>query len=88
MCIRDRFHLIHRVSRGFWVSLDANYYKGGRSEVNGRKLDDLQREGKLGLTAVYPFARGHSVKLGYTKGSVNRSDGDADTFIVSLSRVF
>jgi hypothetical protein len=81
-------HLVHRFSRGLWASLDASYYKGGRSTVAGRRLDDLQRDSKIGLTLVYPIARKHAVKVGYSLGSINDSDEDFDVWIVAYSRIF
>ena len=81
-------HLIHRFRRGLWVSLDANYYEGGRSTIGGRRLNDLQRDSKVGATLVFPFAKGHAVKVGYSKGSVNDSDEDFDIFIMSYQQLF
>jgi len=81
-------HLIHRFRRGMWASLDVNYYEGGRSTIGGRRLDDLQRDSKVGGTLVFPFAKGHAFKLGYSKGSINDSDEDFDVFIASYQRVF
>ena len=81
-------HLIHRFRPGFWVSLDVNYYEGGRSTIGGRRLDDLQRDSKVGGTLVFPFASGHAFKLGYTKGSLSDSDEDFDVFLVSYQQLF
>jgi len=81
-------HLIHRFRPGLWASLDVNYYEGGRSTIGGRRLDDLQRDSKIGGTLVFPFAKGHVIKLGYTKGSINDSDEDFDVFVVSYQQVF
>jgi hypothetical protein len=81
-------HLIHRFSRGFWVSLDANYYEGGRSTIGGNRLDDLQRDSKLGATVVYPVSKGKAVKLGYSKGSLNDSDESFNVFQISYQQVF
>jgi len=80
-------HLIYRFRPGLWASLDMNYYEGGRSTIGGRQLDDLQRDSKIGGTLVFPFARRHAVKLGYSKGSINDSDEDFDVFLISYQRV-
>ncbi len=81
-------HLIRRFSRGFWVSLDANYYEGGRSTIGGNRLDDLQRDSKIGATVVYPFSKGKAVKLGYTNGSLNDSDEAFNVFQISYQHLF
>tara|TARA_R110002110_G_scaffold91264_2_gene237665 strand:- start:292023 stop:292928 length:906 start_codon:yes stop_codon:yes gene_type:complete len=80
-------HLVRRFSAGFWASLNGNYYRGGRSQIGERRLDDLQRDSKLGLTVVYPLSRRGAVKLGYTNGSINDSGESFDTFLLSYSWV-
>ena len=82
------FHLVRRFSPGFWASLDLNGYRGGQSEINGRRLDDLQRDSKIGFTLAYPFARKHALRFSYSTGSVNDSEEDFDMFHLSYSRLF
>ena len=86
--VAAQMHLVRRFTPGFWASLDINGYKGGRSEINGRKLDDLQRDSKLGATLVFPFAKGHAFKISYATGSTNDSDEEFDTYLVSYQRIF
>jgi len=81
-------HLIHRFRPGLWASLDMNFYQGGRSTIGDRRLDDLQRDSKIGATLVFPFKRSHAIKLGYSKGSINDSDEDFDVFIASFQKIF
>jgi hypothetical protein len=81
-------HLIRTFNSGLWLSLDGNYYKGGRSTVDGRRLNDLQRDSKLGVTLHYSFTRRDFVKLGYTLGSVIDSDEDFDIVVLTYSRIF
>ena len=81
-------HLVRRIRPGMWASLDVNGYWGGRSRLDGRRLNDLQRDSKLGATLVLPVARGRSVKLSYNLGSVNDSDEDFYIFQLSYQHVF
>lgn len=81
-------HLIYRFRPGLWASIDMNYYEGGRSEINEKRLDDLQKDSKIGATLTFPFAKGHALKVGYTTGSLSDADEDYDIFQVSYSRVF
>ncbi|MEH6587707.1 MAG: transporter [Halioglobus sp.] len=81
-------HLVHRFSPGFWASFDLNGYRGGQSEIGGRRLDDLQRDSKFGLTVVFPIARKQAIKFGYSMGSVNDADEDFDVYQLSYQRVF
>ncbi|MEH6517482.1 MAG: transporter [Halioglobus sp.] len=81
-------HLIHRFRAGLWASLDANYYEGGRSKIGGQRLDDLQRDSKIGATLVFPFAYRHAIKMSYSVGSLNDSDENFYTFLIGYQRVF
>ncbi|QFU76821.1 transporter [Halioglobus maricola] len=81
-------HLVHRFSPGFWVSVDMTAYKGGRSTLDDVRLDDLQRDSKLGLTAVFPLARGHGLKASWATGSVNDSDESFNIYSISYQRLF
>jgi len=81
-------HLIRRLRAGFWVSLDLNYYLGGRSTVDGRRLDDQRRDSKAGFTVVYPFAGKNAVKVGYSRGSINDSKENFDYYLIAYQRLF
>jgi hypothetical protein len=81
-------HLIHRFRPGFWASLDVNYYEGGRSTVDGRRLNNVQRDSKIGATLVFPFASIHAIKLGYSNGSITDSNEKFNTFLVSYQQLF
>jgi Putative MetA-pathway of phenol degradation len=81
-------HLVHRFKPGFWASLDSSFYRGGRSTIGGKRLDDLQRDGKLGLTLVFPVARKHVIKASYSTGSIIDSDESFNTFLLGYSHIF
>ncbi|AQA20206.1 hypothetical protein BST95_07935 [Halioglobus japonicus] len=81
-------HLVHRFSPGFWASLDLNGYRGGRSKIDGRRLDDLKRDSKYGATVVWPVARGQVLKFSYAAGSVNDAEEDFDVFSLNYQRLF
>ena len=81
-------HLVRRFAPGFWISLDATGYRGGRSTLEGQRLDDLQRDSKLGTTLVYPFAKKQALKFSYTTGSVNDSDERFNVYTLSYQRLF
>jgi len=83
-----QLHLIKRFSRGFWAALDANYYVGGRTRVDGSRNKDLQRNSRLGATLVYPLAPGHALRLSTSTGTVTESGGDYDLFSVSWIHAF
>ena len=80
--------LIHRFKPGFWASLDLNYYRGGRTRVDGEFNDDRQRNSRAGFTLVYPFRPGHAVKLAYSRGLVTRFGGEFEILGLNYIRVF
>jgi hypothetical protein len=81
-------HLVRRFSPGFWMSLDGTFYRGGRSTFDGRRLNDLQRDSKLGATLVFPFASKHAVRVSYATGSANDSKENFDIYAISYQRLF
>ena len=86
--VTGEFHLIRRFRPGFWVSLDLNYYTGGRSTLAGVEVSDLQRNSRIGGTVVVPIRGRHAVKFGYSTGVVTESGGDFEMVVVSLTTVF
>jgi len=72
-------HLVYSFRPGAWLALDATGFRGGRTTVDGRKGDDLQKNSRWGLTLALPVNRQHSAKLAYTSGVVTRAGGDFDT---------
>jgi hypothetical protein len=73
-------HLIKQIRPGLWVSLDANYYVGGRTTVGGEERADLQRNARAGATVVLPIKGGHAFRGSYSTGVVTASGGDYNIF--------
>jgi len=80
-----QIHLIKRLRPGFWASLDLSAFRGGRQTIEGNKLDDEQRNGKIGATLVVPFLQRHAIKFGYATGTVTRYGNDFDQFLLSYN---
>jgi hypothetical protein len=76
-------HLSHNFKNGMWLGLDANYYTGGRTTVNGTDQADLQRNSRIGLTYSAPLARRHSLKLAAHTGAFTQVGADFD--VVTLA---
>jgi hypothetical protein len=60
--LATEFHVVKRIRPGFWASLDANFYVGGRTGVGDVESDNLQRNSRVGATIVFPIRRGHARK--------------------------
>jgi hypothetical protein len=75
--------IVRRIGPGFWVSLDLNYYLGGRTTIDGTEGADFQRNSRAGLTLVYPLKRRHAIKFAWSSGVVTESGGDFQTILVN-----
>ena len=83
-----QLHLVRRFSPGFWAALDANFFTGGRSTIDGIQLGDLQRNSRFGATIAVPFEGRHAIKAGYSTGVVTESGGDYKVVQVSYQMLF
>lgn len=73
-------HVIYSFSGGIWAALDATYYWGGQTTVNGVTGNDLQRNTRGGVTVALPVSRYNSVKFHASTGVSTRTGSDFDTF--------
>jgi hypothetical protein len=76
-------HVIYGFSHGIWAALDATYYWGGQTTVDGVTGNDLQRNSRGGVTVALPVSRYNSVKLYASTGVSTRTGSDFDTFGVA-----
>ena len=81
--LSTEFHLIKRIRPGFWASLDANFYVGGRTTVDGVERADLQRNSRFGATLVFPIKGRHALRTSVSTGAVTESGGDYEIFTLS-----
>jgi hypothetical protein len=72
-------HLIYNFGAGVWGALDATYYTGGRTTVDGVKGDTLQENTRLGLTVALPVTRHYSIKLYASTGVFARTGSNFNT---------
>ena len=73
-------HLSYNFRRQLWAALNATYYGGGRTTVEGVANSDLQSNSRIGGTFVMPVGRRHSVKFAVSKGAIVRLGADFTTF--------
>jgi len=63
-----------------WVSLDANFWSGGESSVNGvSNPSTYQKNSRVGVTASVPISAHNSIKLSYSEGAYVRFGGNYRT---------
>jgi len=71
-------HAIYSFPLGIWASLDATYFTGGRTTLNGERNDDLQRNWRVGGTLAFPVNTYNSVKFYLSSGVSSRTGNDFD----------
>ena len=71
-------HVIYGFPSGIWASLDATYFTGGRTEINGTPNDDRQGNWRLGATLALPVDIHNSVKLYASSGVSARTGNNYD----------
>ena len=71
-------HVIYSFTAGIWGSLDATYFTGGRTTLNGALRNDLQQNWRLGGTLSFPVNIHNSIKLYASSGVAARTGNDFD----------
>jgi hypothetical protein len=61
-------HAIYNFRSGLWSSLDATYFTGGQTTVNGTLHQDLERNWRVGATLAVPVDRRNSIKFYASSG--------------------
>ena len=70
-------HVSYDFKPRLWVSLDGNYWFGGRTSLNGvQSPDTLQRNSRVGFTASVPLTRNQSLKFSYNNGAYIKYGGN------------
>lgn len=73
-----RGHAIHEFGSGIWASVDATWFAGGRTTVDGAPNSDLQQNWRVGATLAFPLDRLNSVKLYVSSGLSARTGNEFD----------
>ena len=72
-------HLGYYVRPRLWASLDANFWTGGQSTIDGVQKQDRERNSRVGATISIPATRHHSFKLSYSRGAYVQLGGNYST---------
>jgi hypothetical protein len=73
-------HLIYAFRSGVWGALDATYFTGGRTTLDGEQKNDLQKNWRIGGTLAFPIDRRNSLKIYGSTGVSARTGNDFDLF--------
>lgn len=75
-------HVLYDFPAGVWVALDATYYTGGITTVNGVEKDNKLDNWRTGLTIAVPVNRHNSIKLAASTGISTRTGTDFDLYLL------
>ncbi len=70
-------HLSYDFKPRLWVSLDGNFWYGGRTSIDDQENPaTLQKSSRIGITASFPLTKRQSVKVAIADGAYVRFGGD------------
>jgi hypothetical protein len=72
-------HFGRYVTPRLWASLDANFWNGGQSKINGISNQDYERNSRIGASISIPMGRHQAVKFSYSRGAYVQIGGDYST---------
>jgi hypothetical protein len=72
-------HVVYHTRVGLWATVDATYYTGGRTTVDGARGEQPDEHLRLGATLAIPVDRHNSVKLFGSVGAIKRAEGNFTT---------
>ena len=78
----SQLHLAYTIRPGMWVAFNANFFTGGRTEVEGIQNFDFQRNSRVGATLSLPLDRRQSLKFSASTGASSTVGADFDAFAV------
>lgn len=77
-------HVSYDVKPRMWVSLDGNFWWGGKTSLNGLENPTTElRNSRLGVTASVPVSRHQSLKISYSNGAYTKFGGSFQNLSVA-----
>ncbi|MGB7730611.1 MAG: transporter [Candidatus Acidiferrum sp.] len=77
-------HLSYDIKPRLWVSLDANFWRGGETSLNGvPNSKTLQQNSRIGVTAAIPITKHQSLKVSYNDGAYINYGGNFQNISVA-----
>ena len=76
-------HGIYYFQNTAWVSVDATYFIGGQSYVNGNPINGSQENWRFGTTMSYPVNKHNSIRLSGSTGAYSRTNNSYDLYGIS-----
>jgi hypothetical protein len=73
---------IYTIRPRMWASVNATYFRGGQTVVNGRVNEDRQANSRIGATYSLPLSDRQSIKVAWAKGLTTRFGGSLNTIAI------
>jgi hypothetical protein len=80
--------VVYEFKRRMWAALDATYYWGGQTKVDGVDQPTLQRSSRVGATFALPLGKRDSLKLAFSTAVSVESGADFDTYALVYQLAF
>jgi len=71
-------HISYNFKPALWLALNANYFTGGETTIDGVDKNDLQKNSRVGLTLSLPVGRRKSLKVAVHTGAITSIGADFD----------
>jgi len=78
--VSTQFHLSYNIRSRLWAGVNANFYSGGRTSIDGIPNQDLQKNSRFGGTLSIPLTRRQSFKFSYSTGAYTTIGADFQAF--------
>jgi len=76
-------HAIYYFQNTAWISVDATYFTGGQSFINGNAINVSQENWRFGTTMSYPVNKQNSIRLSASTGAYSRTNNSYDLYGIS-----
>jgi len=76
-------HAIYYFENTAWISVDATYFTGGQSYLNGNPISGSQENWRYGSTFSYPVNKHNSIRLSASTGAYSRTNNSYDLYGIS-----
>jgi hypothetical protein len=67
--VATQLHLTYRFSRSMWLAGNANFFRGGRTTIDGNQSIDFQNNSRIGATLSKAFDRHQSIRVAVSTGA-------------------
>jgi hypothetical protein len=81
-------HISYNFKANLWVAINATFYTGGASSIDGVVNDDRQSNMRIGWTVVLPTGKLSSIKLAGSTGAIVRIGQDFTTLSIGWQKAW